>query len=237
MSVDMGMAPPMKVPEITMTMNLAVKNVSSSGDISYEMTMTDASLADDPAAMPMMVEPMKKALAGLKGLTGKGTVSSRGVSGSVELSIPPGADAQSRQFMDQMKDSFGELGVAFPEEAVGVGGKWEVRQTLERQGMKVDQTNSYELKSINGDQITVSATLLQHAANQKIENPSMPGFKMDLELMEGKGSGQSTLGLTKPLPQQGTASMHTETSMSLDMGGQKQAMKMKADTDVRFESK
>jgi hypothetical protein len=43
--------------------------------------------------------------------------------------------------------------------------------------------------------------------------------------------------LAKLLPTAGTGKVHTDTAMSMNMGGQKQAMTMKMDMDVQFEAK
>ena len=120
-------------------------------------------------------------------MSGTGTISSRGFSKGIEFKAPPGADPQTRQIMDQMKDSFASLAAPLPEEAVGPGAKWEVRMPIKSQGMTIDQTATYELVSIEGESLTTKSTITQHAANQKIENPAMPGLKVDLTKMTGNG--------------------------------------------------
>ena len=65
----------------------------------------------------------------------------------------------------------------------------------------------------------------------------MPGLKVDLTKMTGKGTGESTFDLAKLLPSAGTTDLHSETSMAMDMGGQKQAISTKMDLNVRLEAK
>ena len=72
---------------------------------------------------------------------------------------------------------------------------------------------------------------------QKIENPAMPGMKVDLTQMTGKGTSERTLDLGKLLPSAGTSDLHSEAAMALDMGGQKQAISTKTDLNVRLEAK
>jgi len=60
---------------------------------------------------------------------------------------------------------------------------------------------------------------------------------MDLTKMTGKGAGEITLDLAKLLPAKGTADFHSETSMLMNMGGQKRAMTTKLDLDFHFEAK
>jgi len=60
---------------------------------------------------------------------------------------------------------------------------------------------------------------------------------MDVTKMTGTGSGEITFELSKLLPVEGTTDIHSDYSMSLDMGGQKQPMTMKMDLNMRLESK
>ena len=70
-----------------------------------------------------------------------------------------------------------------------------------------------------------------------MQNPAMPGMKIDLLKMTAKGSGDRTFDLTKILPSKGTVDFHSDSSMAMDMGGQKQGMTMKMDMNIRLEGK
>jgi len=226
-----------KMPAMELTMTVAVKDVSDSGEINYEIVMGDASVSDEPGVMPQVAEAMKAAFAGFKGMSGTGTMSSRGLSHGIEFKAPAGSDPQARQLMDQMKDSLSQLAAFLPEEPVGLGAKWEVKMPIKSQGMTMDQTTVSELASLDGERLTTKSTITQHAASQKIQNPAMPGLKMDLTKMTGKGTGERTVDLGKLLPLAGTGEVHSETSMVMNAGGQKQAMTMKMDMNIRLETK
>ena len=230
-------APAMKLPAIKMTLDSTVKEVSDSGDITYEMVMGEISLSDEPGGTPEVAEAIKAALAGVKGLSGTGKASSRGLSKGVEFKSPAGSNPQTRQFMDQMKESFTQLTAPLPEEAVGPGAKWEVKMPLKSQGMTMDQSTTYEVVSIDGERITTKSAVVQHAANQKIQNPAMPSLKMDLTKMVGTGSSENAFDLAHLLPTMGTGKLHSESSMAMNMGGQKQPMTMKMDINFQFEAK
>jgi hypothetical protein len=226
-----------KMPAMKLTMAVTVNGVSDNGEIAYEIVMGDASVSDEPGVMPQVAEAMKAAFAGVKGMSATATMSSRGLSHGIEFKAPAGSDPQARQLMDQLKDSLSQLTTPLPEEAIGLGAKWEVKTPIKSQGMTMDQTTVSELASLEGDRLTTKNTISQHAANQKVQNPAMPGLKMDLTKMAGKGTGERTIDLGKLLPIAGTGEVRSETSMSLDAGGQKQAMTMKMDMNVRLEAK
>lgn len=226
-----------KMPAITMTMDATVKDIADNGDITYNLVMGDTRVADESGAGAAVAEMIKGALGGAKGVTGTGTVSSRGIAKKMNFNVPAGAQGQTRQLLDQMKDSFSAGAVPLPDEAVGPGARWEVTMPIKSQGMKIDQTMSCELASVAGDQVTIKRTITQHAANQKIQNPARPGMKIDLTKMTGKATGQSTFDLTKLLASEESTDFHSETDMAINMGGKKQPVSTTLDLSMRIEAK
>jgi len=239
MNMEMGGMPAqaMKMPSITMDVEVTVKEVSAAGDITYETMMGDATVAEEEGVLPQMADAIKSAFGGLKGLSGTGTISSRGIGKNSSLELPGDANPQLRQTVEQMHESFSTLTAGFPEEAIGPGARWEIALPLKSQGMTITQTTTYQLASMDGDNLNVKSTVVQVAANQKIENPAMPGLKMDLTKMTGKGTGETTMNLTRILPSHATMDSKSEIDMTMNMVGQKQAMTMKMDVNLRLETK
>jgi hypothetical protein len=239
MAVKAGQAesPSMKLPPMKMALEATVKNVAENGDITFDMVTGEASVADEPGGIPQVVDAMKTALAKFKGVSGTGKMSNRGFGKGVEMKVPPDADPQLRQSIDQMKEAFSRFTAPLPEEAVGAGARWEAKIPIKEQGMTLDQTTVYDLVSLEGDRVTAKSTVTQRAANQTIDNPAMPGMKAQLTRMTGEGKGQVTSDLTRILPLEGNAELHTDMTMAVDMGGQNQPMNMKIDMTVRLEGK
>ena len=241
MAMSTGVAgkemPAVNMPAMLMTMDIGVKDVSSAGDITYEMIFSDATVAADTNIPPAIANALKTSLAGIRGMTGTGRMSDHGIVKGVEMKVPAAADPQLKQTMDQMKESFSSSSTPLPEEAVGPGAKWEYKTQLKSQGMAIDQTIDYELVAIEGDRLTLRTILTQNAANQKIQNPAMPGLKMNLTKLTGTGTGSSTLDLAHVMPVTGTLAEKSETVMSMNVGQQEQTMDMKMDMNVSFETK
>lgn len=239
MEVKAGQAqtPAMKLPAMKMALEATVKDVAADGDITYDMVTGDASVADEPGTIPQVVEAIKTAFANFKGVSGTGRISNRGVSKGVEMNVPEGANPQLRQFIEQMKESFSRFTAPLPEEAVGAGARWEAKMPIKTQGMTQEQTTVYELVSLEGTRMSTRSTVTQRASSQTIDNPAMPGMKAQLTRMSGQGKGQVTSDLTRILPLDGTAELHTDMAMTMDMGGQKQPMALKTDMSVRLEGK
>jgi hypothetical protein len=236
MGMDMGVGQPMKMPAVKTTMEMTVKSVSAEGDISYEMLTTDASIAEDPAAAPQIVAAMKTSVERFRGLAVSGVMTSRGVVESLEAKVPQGADAQAKQYIEQMKQSFASSSMAFPEAEVGAGAKWQVQTPLKSQGMTMDQVTTYELVSNNDNRLELKSTVTQNAGKQKIRNPAAPKVQVDLTKLSGTGGGTVTFDLNKVLPSLASLESHTEMSMGVNAGGKNQNLNMKMDMTFRMES-
>jgi hypothetical protein len=65
----------------------------------------------------------------------------------------------------------------------------------------------------------------------------MPGMNFKLNKLAGKGSETTTFDLAQLLPSERTAELHTESNLTMDAGGQSQALTTKQDVDLRFEAK
>jgi hypothetical protein len=226
-----------KLPAMKLSVDVAVQDVATNGDITYDIVMSDANTVEDPDVIPQVAEAMKAGVAAMKGLSGKGTISSRGINKVIEIKPPPGADPQVLQGVEQMKEMMSHVVAALPEEAVGAGAKWETKMQLKSQGMKINQTTVVQLASLEGERCTVKSTITQSASNQKIQNPMMPGTQVDLTRMTGTGTGDVTFDLAQLLSQAATAAIHSETSMAVNAAGQKQTMAMKMDQNIQIESK
>ena len=229
--------PAMDLPAMLMTMEVSVKDVSTNGEISYTILYSGADTEARTDTNSAASAAMKSSMAGLRGLSGEGKMSDRGIVKSLEMKLPPDADPQLSQSMSQMKESFASSSTPFPEEAVGPGAKWEYKSRIKSQGMTVDQTMTFELLSLDGDQLTLHTSLAQNAAGQKVENPSMPGMKMDLTKLTTTGSGKSSVDLGQLMPSSASMDENSDVQMSMNVGQQKQSMSMKMTVQMKFDSK
>jgi len=245
MTIKMGMDmkigemenPAMKLPTMNMSMDVAIQSVSDDGNVKYDVVMTDAGIAEDPGVLPQVAEALKSSFAGLKGVTGSGTVSSRGFNKGTDLKASSGINPQIQQAIEQMKQSFSSLWTPLPEEPVGPGAKWEAKTPMKSQGMTFEQTTSYALVSLEGESLVAKTEIVQSASNQRIQSPAMPALKLDLTKMVGTGTGGVTLDLTRLMPLKANLDSHSELTMGMNAGGQNQGMTMKMDLAVQMEAK
>lgn len=226
----------MKLPEMVITATMTTKSVSPDGEIAYTMVFDDINAVSKPGETLEMATAMKASLAGMKGMTVTGVMNDRYYTRKIEVQIPPNADAQTRAGMEQMKDSFANTRFILPEEALGLGGKWEVKQKARKQGMMIEELVRHEVVSIEGDTLVVKSSTTQSAANQKIPNPIMTTMKVDLVKMTGTMTETVTIDLNKTLPVKASASEQSEISMNMANAGKKQAMVVKSETESTLDA-
>jgi hypothetical protein len=227
---------PMKVPPVSVKSVVIPKRIAAEGDVDFEILIEAVEVVAEPGVAAVMLDTLKQSVAGLKGLVLAGTMTDRYIIKKLEARIPPGTDAQTREGMVEMKRAFMSSAYVLPEEAIGVGAQWEVKEKTKQQGMTIDQTTRIEVVAVENGALRLNIATTQSAANQKIANPIMPALKVDLTKMTGTGTGTATVELAKLFASKVTTDEHSELNMSMNSGGKKQIMTMKTETRVTWES-
>ncbi|MEZ4385331.1 MAG: hypothetical protein R3A79_28650 [Nannocystaceae bacterium] len=235
----MGAMPKMAVPPIEMNMAIHVTSVSDTGDFRYTFSLDKVDVRPRPSDPPEIAEAMKGAMAGMVGMSGSSVVSNRGEVREASFKLPTNAMPQMKQTMDSMQQSIKQIAVPFPAEAVGVGAKWEVvSAAAEINGITMTQKSSYELLERDGDTFKLATTVSQDAEPQVMKAPGMPATAtVYLEELESDGSGRSSFDLRHVSPVSGTMNLTSKMRMTVDAGGQKQAMKMNMDLGLDITGK
>jgi len=210
------------VPAVTVPMAITVQNVAANGDITYQAVMGEATLVQDTNTTPEIAQQMQPALAGIKGNSSTTVMSSRGLVKKTDSKTPANANPQARQYLDQIKEISSALGTELPDEAVGVGAKWEVKQQTKAQGATVDEKMIYEMTALDANKFTIKC-------DEDLD--AMAGGKAAASGVTGSVSGTSTVDLTKVVPSTGEARMHAEVPLGKD-----KSMAMKMDVSMSIES-
>jgi hypothetical protein len=216
-----GMSMPMNMPPMKMTADCAVTGVAPNGDITYDIAFTEFAMDPSADANPTIAAAMQGLQASITSIKGTATISNRGVTRSAKLDV---ADAQLKQTIGQMTSQIENLSMPMPEEAVGVGARWEVRLAMVSGGPTMFQKTVYEVVSIDGSSVSLKVTTEQTAPAQPISNPAMPaGSEIYMDKMTGTGSGTATIKLDSLVPTS-EVTVTSSMSMTVSMGGQSQAM-------------
>lgn len=245
MTMTMGMAmemdgspmmPYTKLPPTVMDMGIDIGTVEKNGDFRYDFALDAVEVLASADSPPGLVEAIRASMADLKGMSGHSTVSNRGEVCDAAFKIPDNVSAQVKQTMEGMQQSLQQIAVPFPEEAVGVGAKWEVITRLDHaQGLTLTQTSTYEILERSGSTVKLATSVTQKAAPQEMHPPGLPpGASVHLESMESSGAGTTVFDLAKVVPADGQMALSTKMAMTVQAMGQKQAMKMTMDLDLKI---
>ena len=131
---------------------------------------------------------------------------------------------QFKQALESIASSLDNMVTPLPEEAVGVGARWEVRQGLAASGTSMFQKAVFEVVSIDGKVVTLKVTGEQTAPPQAMSNPAFPpGTEASLQKATGAISGTMTMRLDDLVP---TSVLNSQLDMIMDVsiGGQSQTM-------------
>ncbi|PIE17468.1 MAG: hypothetical protein CSA66_05805 [Proteobacteria bacterium] len=218
-----GQTMPMNV-KMTMDMKASVDEVLDDGSAHVTMEVLKAGLEMPGMQAGDTTDTMNEMLAGMKISS---TIDPRGVTSETEVL---GANPMLGQLVGSMGDSLDQISIPFPEEAVGIGAKWQALTTQESNGMKVRMVATYELTELEGDTGKVKLSLQQFGDPQTI---NMNGATGKLDKLESTGSGDMAFDLTKPGLAQAAIRMKLEAELEL-MG---ESADMKMDAKLSLEPK
>jgi hypothetical protein len=225
MTISGNKLPSQAIPPQTVTMEIAVTEVTPEGDIHFAFKYVNIDVVDDPSNPSPLSATIRTTLKPLIGSTGSGIVTNRGITKKGEFNIPEDLAPQIKSMLTGMKDAMNQLSAPVPAEPVGIGATWRVVSDLNANGMRLKQTTVHKLTKLDADGFTTSVEVMQHADPQDIQNPALPpGTVVKLTSLESKGDGSSTILNGQVMPRQSTVKIGTKIGMDISAAGQNQSM-------------
>jgi hypothetical protein len=203
LALDAGGAsvPSMPLPTMRMAADVAVTDVTPSGDASYTVALTDFKLVDTANVDPKVLAALQGAGFDVKAVSGAVTISARGISRKAKIDTSKVTNPQMAQMVDRMSSTIEQLALPFPEEAVGSGAEWEVRQALTVDSVHTFQKIVVDLVSLRDVSCTLRLLTEQTAPPQPVTAPGLPaGVRASLENMRGSGNGTMTIRFDSLVP-------------------------------------
>jgi hypothetical protein len=228
-TMDMGFtmgggAMNMDMPTMKIQADVAVTGVSTDGDVTFDMTFVETSAEGAAGFDPSVVAMMQAAASQLKGLKGATTMSSRGIIKSSTLDASKVADPNLSQALSSLTNAVQSLSVPLPEEAIGPGARWEVRQAISANGAHTFQKVECEVVSVQAATVVLRLKVEQTAPAQDVNNPNLPaGASVRIDKLSATGAGTSTMRLDGLVPTSEAATA-ASTMMTMSFGGQSQQM-------------
>ncbi len=210
--------PGQPMPAIAMPVEFEVLDVRPNGDFAYAFRFGAAEV--DPGASeidPVMLEMYKASLSAIKGSRGGGLCSNRGqvLETRMEISTP---DLMSKAVLESLREPMKDIVVPLPEEAVGVGAKWEQRAMLNVGGIAMEQVAVYTLRESAGGRIAWTVEVKQAGGEQSFESPMMPGVPVKLLSIKSTSTGRGEMKLAKITPEAVETKAETEANIEVEPG-------------------
>jgi hypothetical protein len=224
MAMTMGemAAPALDMPVMKLTADLTVTSVAANGDATYDLQFTGMDAETRPGQDPSAAAMLKSSAQGITAIKGTVVVSNRGVNRSARFDLDKVGDPMLKQMLGSLSTSIESMSTPLPEEAIGVGARWEVRQAFTTAGTATFQRAEYELVSADTGGVTMRVSVDQTAPRQMVDNPALPpGATMEVEKISGTGAGSMTLRLDSLVPS-GELSSTSNAQMNATVGGQSQ---------------
>jgi hypothetical protein len=223
-----------------MKMDSNITKVDANGDINANFSYVDADIVAAANTSPEMVNAMRSQIKKIVGLSGSMIVDHQGNTKQVNVNVPEGLDPNIKRMTDQMVNSFKEILSPVPAEAVGVGAKWRVPNSVTANGMNLNQIATYELVDLKDNVATLQVSLEQKAEGQQMNPPGLPeGASINLKSLKSEGKGQVKMAFNQMMPMSSNRSVRSNTEMSVKEPGSQQEtpMGMNSAMEINLESK
>jgi len=159
------------------------------------------------------------AVAPLVGTTGAEEMDARGRVTNSTIDVPEGVAPAMAETLENMRKAMVDAGVPFPEQAVGVGARWQVRKHVTRRGLLIETVSTYTLRELNADGGRFDAVVSGSAPPQPFP-PTGDDSTAELQSMTLRGGGESTFSFRRMAS---TASNWVEMDMEALIRAQGQA--------------
>ena len=225
--------PQQQLPDTEITMQLKVVKVEPNGNIQSTFTTTDVNVVPNPSVPQQVVTEMKKNLELLKSFKGMMTIDECGNVLSADMKSKGPTSPQAATILSSLRQNIGQLVLPMPTQAVGIGARWRVDQSLAKMGFAITQQTTMTLVKRTGTKVVIESDLVQKVAAGPAKLPNLqPGASVKTKPTQSTGSGRMEVDLSA-LGAQGTSNIDLNISLVMSDGAENQtmdiAMKVKLD--------
>jgi len=235
MEVPGSPIPPVSMPGLRLLIDISARERDDS--VRYEFTVSDADLTGVEQAHPSLVAAMRKGVGSLVGTAGSVAVDPRGFQRELSIGLPSGIGQELTQFLSSAKLAIGQMAVPFPQEAIGVGAKWQVEESIAQDGIQVRQKTYYELLAMDGPRLQIRTQTVQSSEQQKAALPGLPaGVSAKVLSLRGAGAGESEVDLRRLVPGSAREELETDVSFAIVQGQSERVMSLTATSGLEIQS-
>ena len=216
-TVDGAVTPEPPSPGVLMSFKTVVTRID--GDrIGYTFECIKGDLVEDPQVPPQIREIMRGGITMVAGLRGTGVISDRGVSLGASVTRTPGMDQALLGHAMAIERLLGQVSTPLPAEPVGVGGRWETTNTIDEDGLTVQETITCTLTAMDGNTVEIDTEIRRHADPQPVRDPNLPAGT-NLTAYAFAGTGRAVLQLDVLHPIEGAVNVTADSTLQMEIGG------------------
>lgn len=226
-------SPKVTMPTIRLLNEIVPVSVDPSGTLTATFEAKKVEVLNDEAVPDEMRKKLTSDMKTVVGLKGRTVVTARGVAQEVSIEAPPESPESVQQIVENLKDSLRNLALPLPEEAVGKGARWEVRNVAAAQ-MTTVQTSTYTLRDVQTKKATMDMKVALTAPPQDLHpaKPLPPGTSVKLVSQSATGDGTVTVSLDRCTPTS-SVKIASSTKMDVTSGEEHQVLGVEATIDVK----
>ncbi len=202
-------APEVVMPARQMRIRIRITEMLAPTQARYEFTLEDTELIGGPGIDEAALAAAQAEVQATQGLTGRAFVDDRGFNWGFQMSI--GGTVAAGQ-----SEAFDRISSPFPEEAIGRGAKWRLRQPITQNGMQMVQTTVFELVALDdkndGKKGRLRTKIEQRADRQTMPMAGAATGRAELLRLVSTGEGTIDFDLDRLVPAS-TLDLQSEYSM------------------------
>jgi hypothetical protein len=227
----------MPTRQVKLQATMLPKEVKDGGATAFEVTLSAARMEVDGDVPPEVLAKENNTFQMMTGAVFFATMNDRYLTREAGVKATPGATREIRASLEEMKDAFTETDLILPEEAIGIGARWQVRQSKMVNGLTVNKVLVHELVAVADAVLTIKTTGTETAPKQKAPASIFPGLKADQVEYRGSSEEQVILDLTKIMPIKSTQTAKSELMMHIKAGKESATLTLKGENLATMETR
>ncbi|MGV0375602.1 DUF6263 family protein [Corynebacterium hadale] len=157
--------------------------------------------------------PLSQEVASAEGFLMRWRAQSTGAISTLKLMAPNESQERGRQAVEQSLLAMASMNVVLPDEPVGVGGSWTVRNRVTGTSNML-RTATYTVTRLEGDAVDLDVHVEERPTQQSLQIDNsvagdLDGQTLDVESTSTTSQGSITLDLKHPLPTTGQVASTT----------------------------
>jgi hypothetical protein len=213
-----------------------ITQIDPNGDIHYAFRYLDWTIVrmnDLPASA---LEPIQARLKQLSGLNIVGVMNGRGQVKKLTLENKETVDRDLSSLLEQFMQSMRESSsIPLPEEAVGVGAKWQVTQPVQAIGLSIVQTSTYELLGLQDGVMTLKRSVVGQATPGTANLFGSSAIKVNVKAINTVGQDQIVLRRDRIIPQKQQSTIKTQVDMDVNLPNSETASSVASRSETTLE--